>query len=57
MATHEDLDVWKLSMDLVVDIYSLTKKFPSDEKFGLISQLRRAAVSVPSNTCPVKYLI
>ena len=49
MATHEDLDVWKLSMDLVVDIYSLTKKFPSDEKFGLISQLRRAAVSVPSN--------
>ena len=55
MATHEDLDVWKLSMDLVIDIYKLTSNFPSDEKFGLISQLRRAAVSVPSNTCPVKY--
>ena len=49
MGTHEDLDVWKLSMNLVVDIYTLTKSFPSDEKFGLISQLRRAAVSVPSN--------
>ena len=49
MGTHEDLDIWKLSMNLVVDIYTLTKRFPSDEKFGLISQLRRAAVSVPSN--------
>jgi four helix bundle protein len=49
MATHEDLDVWKLSMDLVEDIYKLTYNFPSEEKFGLISQLRRAAVSVPSN--------
>lgn len=49
MGTHEDLDVWKLSMDLVIDIYSVTKNFPADEKFGLTSQLRRAAVSVPSN--------
>lgn len=49
MATHKDLDVWKMSMDFVVDIYKLTRKFPSDEKFGLTSQLRRAAVSVPSN--------
>jgi four helix bundle protein len=56
MGTHEDLDVWKLSMDLVEDIYKLTINFPSEEKFGLISQLRRAAVSVPSNTCPVKSL-
>ena len=49
MGTHEDLDVWKLSMDLVVDVYKMTAKFPSEEKFGLVNQLRRAAVSVPSN--------
>jgi len=49
MGTHKDLDVWQLSMDFVVDIYKMTRNFPSDEKFGLISQLRRAAVSIPSN--------
>ena len=49
MATHEDLEVWKQSIDLVEDIYKMTMSFPSEEKFGLISQLRRAAVSVPSN--------
>lgn len=49
MGTHEELDVWKLSIDFVEDIYRITKKFPSDEKFGLISQLRRASISVPSN--------
>ena len=49
MGTHEDLDVWKLSIDLVENIYKLTMAFPSEEKFGLTSQLRRAAVSVPSN--------
>ena len=49
MGTHKDLDVWKISMDFVVDIYKLTQNFPHDEKFGLTSQLRRAAVSVPSN--------
>lgn len=46
---HKDLDVWKKSMSLVELIYDYTKKFPEDEKFGLISQMRRAAVSVPSN--------
>ena len=49
MANHKDLDVWKLSMDLVVDIYKMTDSFPEEEKFGVISQLRRAAVSVPTN--------
>ena len=44
-----DLDVWKLSMDLVERIYSFTKDFPKSEMFGLTSQMRRAAVSIPSN--------
>lgn len=47
--THKDLDVWKLSIQLVKDIYKLTSEFPSEEKFGLISQIRSAAISVPSN--------
>ena len=42
-------DVYKKSMDFVVDIYRLTEVFPDSEKFGLVSQLRRAAVSLPSN--------
>ncbi|WP_413999269.1 four helix bundle protein [Flavobacterium sp. W1B] len=46
---HKDLDVWKKSMDLVESIYKLTQKFPEVEKFGLTSQMRRAAVSIPSN--------
>ncbi len=49
MGTHKDLDVWKLAIDFVVDIYKLTGELPDDEKFGLISQIRRAAVSVPLN--------
>ena len=40
---------WKKSIELAVDVYALTKHFPSEEKFGLVSQLRRAAISVPSN--------
>jgi four helix bundle protein len=47
--THKDLEVWKLSLDLVLSIYDLTKMFPDDEKYGLTSQMRRAAVSIPSN--------
>lgn len=46
---HKDLDVWKKSMDLVEGVYALTKSFPDDERFGLTNQIRRAAVSVPSN--------
>jgi four helix bundle protein len=44
-----ELQVWRLSMLLAIEIYRITKNFPSDERFGLISQLRRAAVSIPSN--------
>lgn len=47
--THKDLRVWQKSVDLVESIYKLTNEFPEDEKFGLVSQLRRAAVSIPSN--------
>ena len=49
MGTHKDLDVWKLSMQLAKDLYLLTKSFPSDEKFGLISQMKRAVTSIPLN--------
>lgn len=45
----KDLEVYKLSLDLVVEIYTATQKFPKSETFGMTSQLRRAAVSVPSN--------
>jgi len=47
--THKDLEVWKRSIDLVIKIYGLSKKIPSDEKYGLISQIKRSSVSVPSN--------
>lgn len=47
--THRDLDVWKLAMDVVVDLYKMTDKFPVSEKFGLVSQIKRAGVSICSN--------
>jgi len=46
---HKELDVWKASIELVLDVYNLTKSFPKEEIYGLTSQLRRAATSVPSN--------
>jgi four helix bundle protein len=49
MRPHEKLDVWKKGIDFVVDIYKVTDGFPKDERFGLTSQLRRAAVSIPAN--------
>lgn len=47
--SYRDLLVWKKSMSLAKEIYKITAGFPSEEKFGLISQMRRAAVSIPSN--------
>ena len=47
--SFEKLDVWQLSRKLVGIIYKITEKFPVEEKFGLINQLRRAAVSIASN--------
>ncbi|MBQ9487934.1 MAG: four helix bundle protein [Selenomonadaceae bacterium] len=46
---YRDLNVWKKSMDLVVEIYNLVKLFPKYETYGLSDQMRRAAVSIPSN--------
>ncbi|MBK9767386.1 MAG: four helix bundle protein [Chloracidobacterium sp.] len=45
----ENLEVWKKSVDFVIEIYRSTATFPSDERFGLTSQIRRAAVSIPAN--------
>lgn len=46
---HKKLEVWKKSMSLVFEVYRLTKLFPPEEKYGLVPQIRRAAVSIPSN--------
>ena len=46
---HEKLTVWKESFHFVKDIYEMTRTFPDSERYGLISQLHRAAVSVPAN--------
>ena len=47
--SYRDLDVWQLGVELAVDCYSLTSRFPADERFGLTGQTRKAAVSIPSN--------
>jgi four helix bundle protein len=47
--TFEDLKAWRLAMDLVVAVYAQTQVWPKDERYGLTTQLRRAAVSIPSN--------
>jgi four helix bundle protein len=49
LKTHKDLTVWQKSIDFVAEIYKVTKNFPKEETFGLQSQIRRAAVSIPSN--------
>ena len=46
---HKKLDLWNTAMELAVDIYSATENFPKDERYSLTDQIRRAAVSVPSN--------
>lgn len=47
--TYKDLNVWQEARKLSKDIYSLTSEFPKEEQFGLINQMRRCAISVPSN--------
>jgi len=52
---HKKLDVWQLGMDLAVGTYETTDSFPKEEIYGLTNQMRRAAVSIPSNIArPVK---
>jgi len=45
----KDLEVWRVSVDLVVKVYEITRGFPKNEQFGLAAQLQRSAVSIPSN--------
>ena len=47
--SFRDLDVWKLSIELVKEVYQITHKFPPSEIYGLTNQIRRAAISIPSN--------
>jgi four helix bundle protein len=49
MANYKNLDAWKFSMQLVKEVYLLTKKFPKEELYALTSQAKRADVSIPSN--------
>lgn len=46
---YKNLTVWRKSIELVKDIYKITQKFPKEEVYGLVSQMRRCAVSIPSN--------
>ena len=49
MNNYQELKIWNKSMDLVVQVYALTKSLPEEERFGLISQLKRCSISIPSN--------
>lgn len=49
MKTHKDLVVWNDAISFVTTVYKATETFPTEEKFGLINQIRRCAVSIPSN--------
>jgi four helix bundle protein len=49
MNTYKDLIVWQKAINFVVEIYRITSLFPNTEKFGLVSQMRRASISIPSN--------
>src|SRR5450631_4128684 len=49
MTNYKKLDAWTMSMELVKEVYRLTKTYPSEERYGLVSQTNRAVVSIPSN--------
>ncbi len=49
MKSHKDLDVWRLAVDLATDVYGVTKSFPKEELYGMVSQMRRSAISIASN--------
>jgi four helix bundle protein len=49
MKSHKDLEVWKTSMSLAKQVYEITQTYPKEEIYGMTSQMRRCAVSIPSN--------
>ena len=49
MRPHQKLEAWNKALELVTDIYKRTERFPKEERYGLTSQIRRAAVSIPAN--------
>ncbi len=49
MASYRDLLAWQKAMELITQIYRVSQKFPSEELYGIVSQMRRAAISIPSN--------
>ena len=49
MKSHKDLDVWRAAIDLARETYELTKAYPKDEQYGIVSQMKRSAVSIASN--------
>jgi four helix bundle protein len=49
ITSYRDLEAWQVGMDFAVLVYALTKQFPREERYGLSSQLRRAAIAIPSN--------
>ena len=53
MQSHKDLNVWKLAVDLAVDIYKVTKTYPKDELFAMVSQMHRAVTSISLNIAEV----
>ena len=53
--SYRDLTVWQKSIEMVVIIYEMTEEFPKGERYGLTSQMRRAAISIPSNIAEGRY--
>ena len=51
---YKEYDVYNLAEDLIVEVYQITKTFPSDERFGLTAHLRKTALSIPSNIAEAK---
>lgn len=49
MKSHKDLDAWRIAVELATDDYEVTKSFPKEEQYGMVSQMRRSAVSIASN--------
>ncbi|MDD4351849.1 MAG: four helix bundle protein [Candidatus Gracilibacteria bacterium] len=53
--SYKDLEVWKRAMTLTEEVYEITASFPTEEKYGLTSQIRRSALSIPSNIAEGRY--